>query len=255
MPDSTTRQRVALVTGGASGIGRAICERFVDAKIKVAIFDIDGKCVRDTACLFTPHALAIEGDVASEHDARAAIDSTLHHFGCLDVLVNNAGIAVDSTIPDLTCQQWERQLNVNLRGAYLFSRFAIPMMRQQRRGVIVNISSVHAFVSYRGNAAYDVTKAGLLGLTRAMALDHGPDGIRVVAICPGYIDTQVFHSSLERVPDREAQMHHIISVHPIGRIGLPQDVAEACLFLVSDAASFITGTSLTVDGGMSAAGH
>jgi meso-butanediol dehydrogenase/(S,S)-butanediol dehydrogenase/diacetyl reductase len=134
------------------------------------------------------------------------------------------------------------------------SKYVIEKMTA-RGGAIVNISSVHAFVSWTGSAAYDATKAGLVGLTRAMALDHGPAGIRVNAICPGYIDTPLMERWLESVSNREETMRQVLACHPLGRIGTPRDVAEAALFLASDAASFISGTTLVVDGAMTAAGH
>jgi meso-butanediol dehydrogenase/(S,S)-butanediol dehydrogenase/diacetyl reductase len=134
------------------------------------------------------------------------------------------------------------------------SKYVIDKMTASG-AAIVNISSVHAFVSWAGSAAYDATKAGLVGLTRAMALDHGPAGIRVNAICPGYIDTPLMESWLESASNREETMRQVLAWHPLGRIGTPRDVAEAVLFLASDAASFISGTTLVVDGAMSAAGH
>jgi NAD(P)-dependent dehydrogenase (short-subunit alcohol dehydrogenase family) len=143
---------------------------------------------------------------------------------------------------------------VNLKGYFLFSKYAIPHLRG-RAGVIVNIASVHAFVSYEGYAAYDASKAGIIGLTRAMALDHGREGIRVNAICPGYINTPLMDKWLADLPDPETTMREVMRAHPLGRIGTPRDIAEAALFLASDAASFISGAYLVVDGAMTAAGH
>jgi len=143
---------------------------------------------------------------------------------------------------------------VNLKGVFLFSKYAIPHLRG-RHGSIVNISSVHAFASYEGTAGYDASKAGMLGLTRAMAIDHGREGIRVNAICPGYIDTPMLISPGPAQTDAAAAMQQILGVHRLGRIGTPRDVADAALFLASDAASFISGSVLVVDGAMTAAGH
>jgi meso-butanediol dehydrogenase/(S,S)-butanediol dehydrogenase/diacetyl reductase len=198
--------------------------------------------------------LPLCGDVASEDQVRAAVEEAVRHWGAIDILINNAGIELHGTVVEITPDKWERQLAVNLKGAYLFSRCAIPYMRH-RGGAIVNISSVHAMVSWPGTVAYDVSKCGLIGLTRSMALDHGRDGIRVNAVCPGYIHTAITDRWLDTVPDREAALGRVLSLHPLGRIGTPRDVAEACLFLVSEAASFINGTSLVVDGAMTAAGH
>ncbi len=248
--------KVALVTGAAKGIGAGIAERFAEAGAAVVAFDVDGPGARAMAGKLCARgrALAIEGDVSREDDVRRAVERTVAEFGSLDVLVNNAGIEVAGTIPDYTSEQWDRQLNVNLKGAFLFAKYAIPRMRG-RGGAIVNISSVHSFVSYPGNAAYDASKAGMVALTRTLALDHGRDGIRVNAICPGYIDTPLMEEWLVTMPDREEAMRQVLAAHPLGRIGTPRDIAEAALFLASDAASFISGAALVVDGAMTVAGH
>ena len=249
-------EKVALVTGAAKGIGAGIAERFVEAGAAVVIFDVDGEGARAMAGRLCARGrvLAIVGDVSNEDDVRGAVARTVTELGRLDVLVNNAGIEVAGAIPDYTSEQWDRQLGVNLKGAFLFAKHAIPRMRG-RGGVIVNISSVHSFVSYPGNAAYDASKAGMVALTRTLALDHGRDGIRVNAICPGYIDTPLMEEWLATVADREETMRQVLAAHPLGRIGTPRDIAEAALFLASDAASFISGTALVVDGAMTAAGH
>lgn len=248
--------KVALVTGGAAGIGAGIVERFVEAGASVAIFDIRAEVARETAERLRSggSVLALAGDVANEEDARSSVERTVAHFGALDILVNNAGIDFTCPIVEQTAESWDRVLAVNLRGAFLFSKYAIPRM-QGRGGVILNISSVRAFVSYPGGAAYDASKAALVGFTRTLALDHGKDGIRVNAICPGYIHTPMLEDWLKSASDREETLRQVLAAHPLGRIGTPRDVAEAALFLASDAASFITGAALIVDGGMSTAGH
>ena len=248
--------KVALVTGAAVGIGAGIAERFVEAGASVAIFDINGEAARERADQLRAkgQVLAIQGDVASEDSARSAVERTVAQFGSLDVLVNNAGIEVAGPISLMKSEAWDRQLAVNLKGAFLFSKYAIARMLG-KGGAIINISSVRAFVSYPGGIAYDASKAALIGFTRALALDHGQDKIRVNAVCPGYIDTPMTEEWLKSVPNREETMRQVLAVHPLGRIGTPRDIAEAAVFLASDAASFITGTTLVVDGGMSAAGH
>lgn len=199
-------------------------------------------------------ALAIQGDVASEDQVKSAVTQIVAEYDRLDVLVNNAGIEVAGPLVEMSSSDWDRQLSVNLKGAFLCSKHAIPRMRG-RGGAIVNISSVRAFVSYEGNAPYDASKAGMIGLTRALALEHGRDGIRVNAVCPGYIDTPMMDAWLRAQADPSATLRQVLSVHPLGRMGTPRDIAEAVLFLASDAASFISGTFLVVDGAMSAAGH
>jgi NAD(P)-dependent dehydrogenase (short-subunit alcohol dehydrogenase family) len=248
--------KVALITGAASGIGAGIAELFAESGYAVAAVDIDGEGVKRMARKLSAHAraIAIPADIGVQDQAQAAVAAVIREFGNLSVLVNNAGIEVSGAVTDLDVTQWDRQIAVNLRGAFLMSRYSIPAMRE-RGSAIIHISSVHAFVSWAGSAAYDATKAGLLGLTRAMAIDHGPEGIRVNAICPGYIDTPLMQKWLDSVSDREATMRQVLGVHPVGRIGTPRDVAQAALFLASDAASFISGTCLVVDGGMTAQGH
>jgi len=248
--------KVALVTGGAKGIGAGIAGRFVEAGAPVTIFDLDGEGARQHADRLRTQGpiLAIQGDVSNQAAVSRAVEDTVEQLGSLDVLVNNAGIEVVGQIAGMKTEVWERQHAVNLKGAFLFCKYAIPKMLG-RGGVIINIASVRAFVSYPGGAPYDSTKAGLIGFTRALALDHGKDKIRVVAICPGYIDTPMNEEWLKTVPDREETMRQVLAAHPLGRIGTPRDIAELALFLASDAASFITGTALVADGGMSAAGH
>jgi len=249
-------RKVALITGAGSGIGAGIAELFVESGYAVLAADISGERANAIARKLEPQGpiIAVAADITEEEQVKAAVDAAVREFGTLSVLVNNAGIEVSAAVPDLAVALWDRQIAVNLRGAFLMSRYSIPEMRPHG-GAIIHISSVHAFVSWAGSAAYDATKAGLLGMTRAMAIDHGPEGIRVNAICPGYIDTPLMEKWLDSVPDREATVREVLKVHPVGRIGTPRDVAHAALFLASDAASFISGTCLVVDGGMTAQGH
>src|ERR1700730_2236342 len=246
-------QKAVLVTGAAMGIGAGIAERFAEAGYAIAVFDINGQGAREMASRFS-RAIAIEGDVSHEDDAIRAVATTVNELGRLDVLINNAGIELAGTLEEQSSADWDRQIAVNLRGVFLMSKYAVPRMRP-RGGAIVNISSVHALVSWPGSAAYDATKAGIIGMTRAMALDHGGDRIRVNAICPGYIQTPLMDRWLETVPDPGQTMRDVLKYHPLGRIGTPHDVAEAALFLASAAASFISGTYLVVDGGMTVSGH
>jgi meso-butanediol dehydrogenase / (S,S)-butanediol dehydrogenase / diacetyl reductase len=246
-------QKTALVTGAASGIGAPVAERFLSAGYQVAFFDIDGRAARATASriTFAGKRLVLEGDVSNAQEVKEAVTRTVADLGSLDVLINNAGIEINGTVVDLSGEQWERQLAVNLKGVFLFSKYSIPEM-QRRGGSIVNISSVHALVSWPRCAAYDATKSALIGLTRAMAVDHGGDGIRVNAICPGYIETPLL---AQWFATGAVTAKEVLKFHPLGRIGKPNDVAEVALFLASDAASFISGTYITVDGGLTAAGQ
>jgi NAD(P)-dependent dehydrogenase (short-subunit alcohol dehydrogenase family) len=248
-PDFLFRQES---NGGASGMGRAIARRFLESGASVVIFDINPAEVKGTTDIQGP-VLVIVGDVSREEDVRRAVQQTVARFPSLDILVNNAGIEIPGTVVNMTAEDWERQLAVNLKGAFLFSKYSIPFMRQ-RGGAILNISSIDALVSYPMNAAYDASKAALLAFTRTLAIDHGRDGIRVNAICPGYIETPLLNSYFQRQPDSEELRRRVVSQTPVGRLGTPLDIAEAALFLVSDAAAFISGTYLVVDGGITAAG-
>jgi meso-butanediol dehydrogenase/(S,S)-butanediol dehydrogenase/diacetyl reductase len=249
-------RKTAIVTGAAAGIGTGIARRFAEGGYAIAIFDIDGPGATRIAAELGDQisTMAIQGDVSNEDDVERAIEATIANFETVDVLINNAGIEVAGSVASLTSAEWDRQMAVNLRGVFLMSKYSIPKMRE-RGGAIVNISSVHAFVSWPDCAAYDATKSGIIGLTRAMALDHGREGIRVNAICPGYIETPLMERWLASLPDREETLTQLRRFHPLGRMGTPHDVAEAAFFLASDAASFISGTYLVVDGAMTTAGH
>lgn len=250
--------KVAFITGAGAGIGAGIAERFSEAGVAVVLFDINGESAEQISRKIE-HAghgrsLALRGDVSSEADVKAAVEQTVAKFGKVDILVNNAGIDVASRVPDMSASAWDHVLAVNLKGAFLFSKYVIPHMRR-RGGTIVNISSVHAFVSYEGYAAYDASKAGLIALTRALAIDHGRDGIRVNAICPGYVSTPMTDEWLKEQPDPAATLKEVLSFHPLGRMGTMRDVADAALFLASDASAFISGTYLVVDGALTVAGR
>jgi NAD(P)-dependent dehydrogenase (short-subunit alcohol dehydrogenase family) len=248
--------RIALVTGATKGIGAAIARRFLAAGSCVVMFDNDAAALRTAVEQIheTARVLPVNGDVSSDADVQAAVSRAVDAFGHLDVLVNNAGIDLSGTVTEFRPDEWDRVLNVNLKGAYLFARHSISFLRQ-RRGAVVNISSVHALVAFSGSPAYDAAKAGVLALTRALALDHGPDGLRANAICPGYIDTPMTRKWLDSLQDKEQILRQVIGYHPVGRIGTPEDVAEAALFLASDSSSFITGATLVVDGGLTISGR
>ncbi len=250
-------EKVAFITGGASGIGKGIAERFVEAGASVALFDINDGAATAVAGELAPrgNVLALTGDVSQEADVQAAMEAAAKKFGGLDILVNNAGIELNGTADVMPTELWDRTINVNLRGFFLCAKYAIPMMRARGGGAIVNISSVHANVAYEGCVAYDASKGAIVSMTRTLALDHGRDGIRANSICPGYIQTPMMDKWMDELEDPEATMREVMRFHPLGRVGTPRDIADATLFLCSPAASWITGASLVVDGGMSVIGH
>lgn len=251
--------RTFFVTGANSGIGRAAVEELAARGGRVVLAARSEERTRPVlegirSRFPAADAQWVQLDVSDLSSVRKAARGFLDGGRPLDVLINNAGIEVTGTVEQLSSADWDRQIAVNLRGVFLMSKYAIPKMRPSG-GAIVNISSVHALVSWPGAAAYDATKAGIIAVTRAMALDHGVDRIRVNAICPGYIQTPLMDKWLDALPDPDATMRDVMKFHPLGRIGTPRDVAEAALFLASEAASFISGAYLVVDGAMTAAGH
>lgn len=253
--------RVALVTGGAMGIGRGIVEAFAREGAGVAIADIDEGAASKLAADVTAsggRAVAVIGDVSKAADAERMIDECVAGLGRLDVLVNNAGIQPPDayfTLDEMPEETWDLILGVNLKGAFLMSKYAIPRIREAGGGAIVNMASVQGLQSMPKVPAYAASKGGILSLTRNMALDYAPEGIRVNAICPGTIDSEMVRvSARAEGGDVEANLRRYGAFHPLGRIGTPADIAEAVLFLASERGSFITGEHLNVDGGFMAQG-
>jgi NAD(P)-dependent dehydrogenase (short-subunit alcohol dehydrogenase family) len=246
--------RTVIVTGAASGIGAAIATRFLAEGFSVVLFDINAQGARSVAERSgrTANALVVEGNAGDEPSVRQAVVAATEKFGSIGVMVNNVGIEINGTSVEQDLEDWDRHVAVNLTSVFLFSRHCIPGMRANGGGSIINISSVHAFVSWPRCAAYDATKAGLLGLTRALAIDHGPDGIRVNAICPGYVRTPLLERWFATIENGEQEAAR---AHPLRRIGEPVEIANAVFFLASEQASFITGAVLTVDGGLTASGR
>jgi NAD(P)-dependent dehydrogenase (short-subunit alcohol dehydrogenase family) len=251
--------RVALISGAAQGIGHAIAERFQKAGAWVVILDRDAVAGMRAAaeltrtCAALPVAFAAADLLIAEQIADAVREVKQLH-GRIDVLVNNAGIEIERSFEATTADEWDRVLGVNLRGAFLLTRAALPLF-PSRGGAIVNVSSIHATHAFPGSLAYACSKAGLVALTRNLALELAPRQIRVNAICPGYVDTRLWHEYLRHAADPKALEAATTALHPLGRRGLPGDVAEAALFLAADSASFVTGTDLVVDGGLTIRAH
>jgi glucose 1-dehydrogenase len=249
------RDRVAIVTGGARGIGRAISLRLADEGAAVAIVDIDAEGGQETAKLIGERggsAFALDADVSREADVNNLVNKTISRFARLDILVNNAGVDLVASLQDNSLENWQHMQAVDTGGAFLCAKHAQPYLVRSGASAIINISSIHAFCTQPNRAAYASAKAALVGLTRALALELGPFGIRVNAILPGYIRTEIWNSWLSAVKDPEKVIDRIVQQHPLGRIGTPEDVAAAVAFLASDNASFISGTTLILDGGLTA---
>lgn len=242
------RGKRVLVTGGAQGIGRAVCRAFLDAGARVAFLDRDGEAVAETEADLGggEHVLGLVADVSDEARVNTAVDQVVRALGGLDVLVNNAGIMIRCPLEDLSLADWNRVLGVNLTGAFLCTRRAAPHLREVR-GCVVNIASTRAFQSEPDTEAYAASKGGLVSLTHALAVSLGPE-VRVNCIAPGWIDvtglaTASVRRPVELTPEDHAQ-------HPAGRVGRPGDVASLVLYLASGQAGFLTGACLTLDGGM-----
>jgi NAD(P)-dependent dehydrogenase (short-subunit alcohol dehydrogenase family) len=246
--------QIALISGGAQGIGRAISACFQSHGAQVVLLDYDSSAGENTARELNSATSSIpvrflRADLEKPEEIRRAVEELQRSYGRLDILVNNAGIEVGKSLMDTTLTDWDKTLNVNLRGAFLLSQAALPLFPHSG-GVILNISSIHSTHAFPDSIPYACSKAGLVALTRNLALELGPRHIRVNAICPGYIDTRLWDEYLRQFPDSEAVASQTAALHPVGRRGLPDDVAEAALFLVTSGAGFISGTSLVVDGGL-----
>jgi NAD(P)-dependent dehydrogenase (short-subunit alcohol dehydrogenase family) len=244
--------RVALVTGAASGIGRAIAETLARAGAAVALVDIDeanGTGATEAIEREGGRAIFIRGDVSRSADCERAVGRVVEWFGRLDVLVNNAGMIRRADVTELAEEDWNRVMAVNLTSVFLMSKFAVPVMAKAGRGAIVNVSSGWGLVGGPRAVAYCASKGGVVLLTKAMAIDHGPAGIRVNCVCPGDTDTAMLHSEARQLGEPIATLLAESADRPLGRIGRPEEIAQAVLYLASDAASFVTGTTLVVDGG------
>lgn len=249
------QNKVAAVTGGAQGIGRAIVEKFHSEGARVALLDIDevrGSAVATTLGGSDPGVLFMRCDITREADVERAFAAMEEQFGGLDILVNNAGVNTYFDATTMTESEWESVFAVDLKGAWLCAKHAIPMMRLQGRGSIVNIASLHAFMTTYGMFPYAAAKSGLVGLTRSMALDFGPEQIRVNAICPGWTRTQLVDEWLQLQPEGAAAEQRVLDQHPLRRMATPAEIANFVSFVASDEASFITGAALVIDGGLSA---
>jgi NAD(P)-dependent dehydrogenase (short-subunit alcohol dehydrogenase family) len=242
--------KVSVVTGAGSGIGRATALAFAREGASVAVADILEQDNQETARMIMDlggHALAITCDVARNDDVRRALDETVKTFGRLDFAFNNAGIEYAlKPAAEITEEEWDRIIDIDLRGVFLCMKHEIPLMLKQGGGAIVNTSSGAGVKGFKGGAAYVAAKHGVVGLTKAAALDYAQSNIRINAVCPGIIDTSMMQRFSGGTPEGRQT---VIAQEPVGRMGTPDEIAAAVVWLCSDAASFVVGSAMVVDGG------
>lgn len=243
---SRLQGKVALVTGASRGIGLEIARRFVSEGAKVLGVSRSQPPSDESGAL-----AHLRADVSREDDVRAAVAAAVEAFGGLDIVVNNAAVEYEGTVEETTLEDWSEVMDVNVRGVFLTSKHALPHLRRSR-GSIINISSVDGLWAEPGLAAYCASKGAVLALTRAMAIDHGPEGVRCNSVCPSYVATEMLDQFYDAQPDPERARAQAAGMHPLRRISAPGDIAGVAVFLASDDASFITGQSLVVDGGLTA---
>ncbi|MFC5542443.1 MAG: SDR family NAD(P)-dependent oxidoreductase [Bacilli bacterium] len=238
--------KVAIITGGASGIGAATAKLFVEEGAKVVIVDVNeekGKAFEEELKNQGGEALFVQADVTNEEDVQNVFAKAKASFGKVDILFNNAGIGAVKPTDELPFSEWRKTIAVDLDGVFLFARAAIKEYLQSGGGVIVNTASMYGLVGAAGSAAYNAAKAGVVNFTRSIALEYANRNIRINAICPGFIDTPILGDT-----DRNG----LIEATPMKRLGKPEEIAKAVLFLASDDSSFMTGSALVVDGGYTA---
>ena len=240
--------KVAIITGGGSGIGKAIAQAFVREGAKVVIAGRDGKKLEAAAREIGTDCVAVSADVSKGDDVQKLVDAALEKVQRINVLVNNAAVLLPGTAESLSEEDFDRTFAVNVRGLWLLSRAVLPHMRASGGGSIVNIASVLSMLGARNRVAYAASKGAVMAMTRAMALDHAAENIRVNCICPGIVATEM----VARFNLDENARRQRVAMHPMGRFGQPEDVANIAVFLASDESGWTTGSVITVDGGYSA---
>jgi NAD(P)-dependent dehydrogenase (short-subunit alcohol dehydrogenase family) len=245
------KDKVVVITGAGSGIGRACAVEFAKEGAKVVVADINLEGAQETVnriCAVNGTAIAVKTDVSQPESVIHMVELTIKAYSKIDALVNDAAIQINKTIEHTTFLEWNQQISINVGGIFLCSKYFLPYLRETK-GSIVNMSSVNGYFVEPMCAGYCTTKAAIIGLTKAMAIDHGNEGIRVNCICPGYIDAGLAEGYFQAQPDPAKAREEAGKLHALWRIGRPEEVAKVAVFLASDDASFMTGSSVVVDGG------
>lgn len=240
--------KAALITGGASGIGLGCALYLKEAGAQVAIIDVNEEAGESARKQVGMDAIFVRGDVSSDAACQTAVQEVANEFGRIDILVNSAGVIRRKNVVDLTESQWDQVIDVSLKGTYLMSKYTIPIMERQG-GTIINIGSGWGLKGGPKAAAYCAAKGGVVNLTRAMAIDHGPHNIRVNCVCPGDIDTPLLRSEAIQLGEDERKFMSEAADRPLARVGSPVDIAKTVYFLASDLSAWVTGAVIVVDGG------
>ncbi|HEY4766749.1 MAG TPA: glucose 1-dehydrogenase [Candidatus Sulfotelmatobacter sp.] len=241
--------KIGIVTGAGSGIGRACAIALASEGARVALVGRRKDRVEALAQEIGDSAFAISADVSNPSEIRRLINESVSRFCGLNVLINNAGVLHVGNAEQITEEQWDHTFNVNIRAVWLLSRAALPHMRKAGCGSIINVASTLGIVGARNRAAYAASKGAVVLLTKSMAVDHGHENIRVNAICPSFVETELTAAVLHQAPDPAAVLRERTAAHPIGRLGRPDDIAGLTVYLASDESSWVTGAVLPVDGG------
>ena len=258
------RDRVAIITGAGSGIGRATALLFAKEGARIVVADIDPKKGEETVNTIRKdggQSILIETDVTRSSSIENAVSKTISHFGRIDILHNSAGVDLfvinpkaDGTAAGTLEEDWDKLLAINLKGTFLFCKFTLPHMMKQKSGVILNMGSEYGLVGGLASAAYCASKGGIVMLTKQMAIDYAPYNVRVNCICPCNVDTPLMEKGLATCEDPKAARQTWMNIMPLRRFSKPEEIAAAALYLASDDAAFITGTSFIIDGGVTAGG-
>ena len=246
---SRLNNKIAIVTGAGSGIGRACAIALAREGAKVVLVGRRKERLEETAREIGDSAFVLVADVSAQDEIARVVEQTVAHFGGLNVLLNNAGVLHIGTAEQITEKQWDETFNVNVRGLWLLSRAVLPAMRKTGGGSIMNMASVLGINGARNRASYAPSKGAVVLLTKCMAIDHGHEHIRVNAICPSFVETDLTAAVISRSPNPNSVRAERIAVHPIGRLGQPDDVAGLAVYLASDESSWVTGSVFAVDGG------